>query len=288
MPLDFPIIYLLPNRLGAEELHELEDQIPTLTYDVNEAEVLLGKVSHKQRALFELRHLKLPTEEVPTPDASLSPRVKRRNVSGSTQRPPDSDSGTASDNASDHDVAGRAAEAGGDSDKTIKVVNLSWFTDSLKNGVVQPFTDYLLYEGRRVHATPLKTPPSAASSAGILSRARADTGDTQTSPLAKYGKRSSGRYGGSVKPPALIKQTTSEDGADFRLPPIPDYLRTPFSCQRPTPASGPNEAFIDQLKKIRRIRTLTGDKIGIRAYSSSIATLAAYPYALSSPQGQLV
>jgi DNA polymerase IV len=49
----------------------------------------------------------------------------------------------------------------------------------------------------------------------------------------------------------------------------------------------PNEAFIEQLMKIRTARTLLGDKVGVRAYSSAIAILSAYPYLLSSPNGKL-
>lgn len=285
MPLEFPIIYLLPNRLAADELHELEEQIPTLTYDVTEAEVVLGKVARKERALFELRNRKLWTEEVSIEGASPSPRVKRRNISGSGQQPLESDS----DTALDHGAVGKATGSDRHPEKTIKVVQLSWFTDSLKQGVVQPFTDYLVYEGRKVSATPRPTTP-AASSKDILNRARADTGSSQTSPSSKYGqsspRRNRAHYDRPIKRPAIIHQTSSEHDIDLRLPPVPEYLHTTYSCQRPTPLNGPNEAFVDELKKIRRIRTLTGDKIGVRAYSSSIATVAAYPYSLSSPQGK--
>jgi DNA polymerase IV len=55
-----------------------------------------------------------------------------------------------------------------------------------------------------------------------------------------------------------------------------------YACQRSTPRDSPNEAFISLLKKIRTARELTNDQIGVRAYSTSIASLAAYPYKLSS------
>ncbi|KAI9826334.1 MAG: hypothetical protein M1832_000251 [Thelocarpon impressellum] len=50
----------------------------------------------------------------------------------------------------------------------------------------------------------------------------------------------------------------------------------------PFPLHCPNEDFIDQLKKIKLGRLLTGDEIGVRAYSTSIAALAAYPHRLSN------
>ncbi|KAM3562511.1 hypothetical protein ARSEF4850_002729 [Beauveria asiatica] len=64
MSLSLPIIFLLQTNLKPTELHELEKTIPTLTYDVHEAEVVLGKVSHKERAQFELRRLKVYTDSI--------------------------------------------------------------------------------------------------------------------------------------------------------------------------------------------------------------------------------
>ncbi|QPH17165.1 hypothetical protein C2857_001962 [Epichloe festucae Fl1] len=45
----------------------------------------------------------------------------------------------------------------------------------------------------------------------------------------------------------------------------------------------PNGNFIQELKRIRTFRLLQGDKIGVRAYSTSIATLSAYPYTIQNP-----
>jgi DNA polymerase IV len=64
MALALPPTYLLSTHLSLETLHDLEDQIPTLTYDITEAKLVLGKVTTKQRALFELRSRKLWTEDV--------------------------------------------------------------------------------------------------------------------------------------------------------------------------------------------------------------------------------
>jgi DNA polymerase IV len=46
----------------------------------------------------------------------------------------------------------------------------------------------------------------------------------------------------------------------------------------------PNDLFISELKKIKTARLLNGDEIGVRAYSTSIASLAAYPHTLTSAQ----
>lgn len=85
----------------------------------------------------------------------------------------------------------------------------------------------------------------------------------------------------------LLQQTTSEyDGIDSDIPQPPDWVvrGVKYACQRFTPANGPNEDFIDQLKKIRTARTLIDDEIGVRAYSTIIASIAAYPHRLSHPR----
>lgn len=85
-----------------------------------------------------------------------------------------------------------------------------------------------------------------------------------------------------ARPIHLLHQTTSEHDDPTRLPPLPSYLHTVYSCQRPAAPNPPNEKFIELLKKIRHHRKLIFDEIGVRAYSSSIASIAAYPYILTS------
>ncbi|KAF2015437.1 Nucleotidyltransferase [Aaosphaeria arxii CBS 175.79] len=85
----------------------------------------------------------------------------------------------------------------------------------------------------------------------------------------------------------LLKQSTSEyEGDDSDLPPAPKWVKKDikYSCQRFTPLNGPNDEFIGLLKKIRIARTLINDEIGIRAYSTIIAAIAAYPYELRHPR----
>lgn len=293
MPSPLPVIYLLPTHLGTDELHELEAQIPTLTYDISEAEVVVGKISRKPRALFELRHRKLETEEVTPADSLLLPGREARDDAV------DTDSDTASDgNVEDHPSQSTRTAFFGSPD-TVKVVKLSWLTETLKSGNIEPLDDYLLYEGRKVApgeslepkrpAPPPPAPPTPKAEE-ILNRAKADAGFTPAShhhrSTASQGSSSSWRRNREhietrARPP-MLHQSTTEHDIDQHLPPIPDYLHTTYSCQRPTPIHPPNEPFINQLMNIRTHRTLEGDKIGVRAYSSSIATLSAYPYTLSS------
>ncbi|KAI0534819.1 hypothetical protein GGR58DRAFT_520047 [Xylaria digitata] len=310
--LPFPTIFLLPTHFEADELPEVESQIPTLTYDINEAEVVLGKVSKRPRAILELRSRKLLTDEIqPTPpnrggaaeDTSISPQrpAKRRRLSPSAQGALVSGGGTASD--TDESSGGRQVkeshDAGGGKspakkvpqhttkaarkvdDSVVQVVRLSWFTDSLAKRTVLPVDDYLVYQGRK--RAPISSQP-LPNAEGILKRARED--NTATRPASR--DRAKHRYAtqhprsAHVKRPRLAQESTSEHERAAKLPPVPDYLHTEYSCQRPAPLSSPNCAFIEQLKKVRTLRTLEGDEVGIRAYSTSIAAVAAYPYLISS------
>lgn len=85
----------------------------------------------------------------------------------------------------------------------------------------------------------------------------------------------------------LLQATTSEyEGSDTDFPQPPDWVKkhVKYACQRFTPADGPNEDFLEQLRKIRTARTLIDDEIGVRAYSTIIASIAAYPYKVSHPR----
>ncbi len=287
--LDFPIIFLLSANLGSREIQDLEDQIPTLTYDIDEAEVVLGKVFRKERALFELRKLKLTTEEVgPAETSPTTPRGKKRaRLSAPELASSDIDSDSSSDDEPPSPLVGRAAAAA--TGPTIKVVKLPWLTDSIHAGEVLPLGDYIVYEGRKIPKTPEQTPqpPPAEKAAEVMKRALADASTSPRTPQRRSSQwRKPETLSSSPARPALLRETTPEHDLDAHLPPIPDYLHTTYSCQRPTPMNPPNEAFIKELAKIRTIRTLTGDKIGVRAYSTAIAAVAAYPYLLQTAPGK--
>lgn len=292
MTLKLPVVYLLPNNLTAEELHDLEAKIPTLTYDINEADVVVGKLTQKARALFELRSRKLMTEEVSPQDLTPSPEKAWRAAVAV-----DTESDTASEGHDEDYVAPSSRTATPGPPDIVRVVKLAWLTESLSQGKVAPLDEYLVYAGRKTAApslkrrrTPPAPPPAMPKAEDILFRAKLDAASLPEP--RQYGHASQGsswrrnreHRDHPIKPPPLLVQSTTDHDIDLNLPPVPDYLHTTYSCQRATPMHPPNETFINELKKIRTTRTLLGDKIGVRAYSSSIAALAAYPYTLSSPQ----
>ena len=91
---------------------------------------------------------------------------------------------------------------------------------------------------------------------------------------------------GITMPINLIHQTTSENDEidQVALPQMPEWVlkKQVYSCERATPAIQQNKDFILKLDKIRMARLLTSDEIGVRAYSTSIAAIAAYPYTIHS------
>ncbi|PNY28026.1 DNA polymerase type-X family protein pol4 [Tolypocladium capitatum] len=296
---DFPPIFLLPTLLQPAELHRLQDSIPSLTYDIREADLILGKISRTERAQFELRRLRLETEPVHDgggsghaedaarepaaasvvshQDSAPSPKRRRLSTSGAAQSPAD---------------AVHVGSPGmGSSADTVKVLKLSWLTDCLERGILLPVEGYLLYHGRKIPCSstrkPRKKQAPASTVTGILGRAavgqQASGGKPASSCSSRHASSGASLGHSQAHPrPALVRESTSEHGVP--LPRVPDYLHTTYSCQRPTPANPPNAAFIDELKNIRTLRLLGGDKIGVRAYQTSIATLSAYPHTLQGPQ----
>lgn len=256
-----PPIFILSTNLQSDELHSLEESIESLTWDANEAEVIVGKITRRERALFELRKLNIDTDEIREEEAPQEPPSKRRKTTDSDGRPEHVNPREDGD-----EVKAEAAGPG-----TVKVVKLEWLTKSLKEGVASPFQDYLLYQGRRkVHSQPSVNSPKLSPRTPLSSQSRSHA--HQARPVSSSSHR-----------PALIHETTSEH--DKALPPVPDFLHTTYSCQRPTPVDTPDADFIEQLKEVRTLRLLEGDQIGVRAYSTSIAALAAYPYAVQSSFG---
>jgi len=91
---------------------------------------------------------------------------------------------------------------------------------------------------------------------------------------------------GTARPVHFLRETTSEhdEGVSRSLPEMPEWVKKNkiYACERSTPLRTPNDDFVSLLKKIKLVRVLTGDDIGVRAYSTSIASIAAYPYKLST------
>ncbi|KAI1079273.1 Nucleotidyltransferase [Whalleya microplaca] len=305
MSLEFPPIFLLPTHIEPNKLPDIESQIPSLTYDIDEAPIILGKIANKERAKYELRRRKLLVQDINEQPGSLpsgkakiddrSPPTKRRKVVRSTESKHGGNSSTASDSDSNAEDADDPKLANGknlkastvadeDDGSVVKVVKLAWFTECLTRESVLPVDPYLVYEGRKIKPTVTQPLPDTEE---ILKRARQEGnyGQSSSKPSVVQTHTSTSKHPRtSDRPerPTMIPETTSEHDRALNMPPIPDYLHTTYSCQRPTPVNPPNDAFIEDLKKVRSIRALADDEVGVRAYSTSIASLAAYPYLINS------
>ncbi|MCJ1478127.1 hypothetical protein MMC13_006803 [Lambiella insularis] len=204
----------------------------------------------------------------------------------------------------------------------VKVVKLSWFQESQRTGRLLPLEAYTVYRGRLSQRTEIERTTAQTQAASALHRFPQDSRDAARGTVSsnsevenmahetseKSGKsahtdralqQGSGRrmFGPSWKrakdkkspaprPVHLLRETTSEhdEGISSTLPEMPQWVKEHklYACERSTPLYTPNDNFIAELKKIKLARVLTGDEIGVRAYSTSIASLAAYPHKLSS------
>lgn len=357
--LDFrglPSVYVLAAHLSINEQHEAEDALSnggaSLTYDIKEANIVLGNISRPRRARSELRWKGVRIEDLeditnaentsPLGPEDKTPLKKRRKLGEGSEefshRKVDvviDDSSTPSETEDESHASSPITVAAKDTPPPpillgsligrVKVIKLDWLKNSLSAGKVLPLEPYTIYTGKLVPSEePTTNRPATMNvngskpftgnkstytkedvSHGIIERANADSKPS----VKRYIKRdrindaankdfvgksfSSSTQAVSQKPSQhitrptrLLHQTTSEhDEVTSRaLPPMPDWVRENkiYACERATPLTSPNDAFILQLEKIKLARLLTLDEIGVRAYSSSIASIAAYPYHLQS------
>lgn len=354
----YPPIFVSATYFDTDDLHDLEDDLAeagaTLTYDAQEANIIITKVLKPKRVQFDLRAKGVWTKALKAEEQlgeNDGPVKKRRRVSGTPgngrfqqdailieDESTESESETAAratrkekdgvDRPNRHGE-GKASEsikqpgASVKSEQIVNIVRLDWFEQSRQAGEVLPLHDFLVLRCRRIER-PLHAVPAATGNARIsisenqretktrqstfkaeahhiLARAKEDA--TQPPKTADhFGKRQfgskhqppssatswSGSHSRDSKPAHLLHKTTTEDDENGTsdLPPMPDWVKAgiKYACQRSTPRESPNSHFISQLKKIRTARLLTNDEIGVRAYSTSIAALAAYPHRIQSPR----
>lgn len=201
--------------------------------------------------------------------------------------------------------------------KTIKVVKLQWFENCVKARTLLPIEGYITYEGQAIerpaHLAPVQPATRDMSTIAstkhatprtILERAKADAPGIENFAHG-YRKNTHRRFGSGAssgtsyshggasssdktKYAHLLHETTSEHEGNVSsdVPEMPDWVKqgVKYACERHTPADPPNSGFIEELKKIKLARLLTNDEIGVRAYSTSIAAIAAYPYKISNPR----
>ena len=199
------------------------------------------------------------------------------------------------------------------------VVKLAWLDESFRQKHLLPIEPFVVYDARPIQkpdgeSTPFSSPSSTRTHkidtssdaspssspiqrenfyTNILARAKADAEIRQEKghPVAIQHRR---RFKQQSLPPVysstvpkLNRTTTSEfEGSDTKsLPDPPEWVKIHgmYSCLRSTPLAPVNYGFIAELLKIKESRIFTLDQIGVRAYSTAIASISAYPYLLQSP-----
>lgn len=311
-----PPVLLLSTHMSVEELQEAEDQLiaanAPLTYSVTEARLFIGKVTQKRRALLELRAQGLWTEETAcNVDVRNGepPRKKRRRSRVSETVVGQDGSATESEGRSVVDGEGDVGTLmNWDFGSHVKVVKLAWLTDCVRVGKLFHLDEYLVYEGRptelatrsasqkpsRWSGTTPSLPIDTITQAPADSSTKTPTQEPTSQAISAMTNISTSsnphRTYNTRRVTHLVHETTSEHdaGTSSDLPEPPAWMtdtRThSYSCCRLTPSTSPNDAFIASLKAIRLARNLTADEIGVRAYSSAMAAIAAYPYTLTSPR----
>ncbi|KAF2857289.1 Nucleotidyltransferase [Piedraia hortae CBS 480.64] len=257
---DLPPIYISATHFEEQELHRFEGQLlragANLTYFVTEAQIVLSKAEKKKRAAYDLRLKGLWTEDFRDPGEVRGHNEVNASAISDNKEPP------------------RKRMKRIHDDSTIAVVKIRWFIDSRKANKVLPIENYIVYRGLRIDRSaasalnPPSSPPNDAST--ILERARADV-------VGSNNGLTNRRASTSKQRPRFNWQVSGED---IQLPDwVQDGCR--YACQRCSPKDSPNSAFIALLTEIRLVRELTNDAVGVRAYSTSIASLASCPFRIS-------
>lgn len=272
-----PAIFILPNGIESSTLHEVEDLVlecrGNLTYNPTEARVFVTKNTQRKRVAFELRRRGIWTEPVETTDSQTSAR-KRRKL------------------ASQHDDESAVASASSFSETQVIVLRLEWLYKSFEAGTVMPCQSFIVHRGEVIpqhHIDgELEYSTSAATSDGRI--VRLPTQEMRTRTFADRFPRRRFKDGHNQKSTSILAQlqthprlhhaTTSEHdlAESHNLPPPPAWLsgnHPQYSCLRSTPADPPNKQFLAHLYKIKEARVLTLDEIGVRAYSTAIASISA-------------
>lgn len=311
-----PPIFVLSSHLRPEELHETEDLIyqsgGKLTYDAKEARLFIGRIAQKKRAAFDLRTKGVWTEEeatLPEPDHSSArdDEASLEEEEGSSRKKIKlSDHSLRSKGRNSNTVAASPSSPQSfwpDLSNHLLVLKLAWLDACRKEGVLVSYKPYTVYRAKIIprpdgEVTPKTSPsshtkyisvsslPPRPSASSIIERAKADAATLPT-PRRRWGDHQSNTASSSshLKPPKLLRKTTSEMEYEesHPLPPLPAWATGPnalYACCRSTPMTPANEAFIAQLLKIKEARLLRLDDIGVRAYSTSIASISAYPHVI--------
>ncbi|KAF7194641.1 DNA polymerase type-X family protein pol4 [Pseudocercospora fuligena] len=321
-PLDLsslPPIYISPTHFDTEDLHELEEALDAVhavhTYDLGEAEIILSKATKKPRIRLDLKAKGLNTTEwqagtrnpartLASEDEQVLSRKRKHDELNASLAPEQT-------LPPGRIVKVVSIEWFTDSRKSGHVLPLDQYMTY--TGIVQAVDEATtatlkpklpVHKAAKLTATsqhaPAGEPTKPLDGSEILQRAQDDASHAKRK-YDRFGKRQyhhphhvtpsanpaswEAGHGTNAKHAHLLQQTTTEyEGSSSDTPEMPKWVksRVKYACQRLTPKTNPNDDFIALLKEIKQARLLTNDEIGVRAYSTSIAAIAAYMYRFST------
>ena len=304
-----PPTFILPTHMNLDQLHDVELLLikngGTLTYDVVEAGLILGSITQKKRLILELRARGIWMEQIENShhlpgdldhrEIHREPVSKRQKLDNERKSPERQEEMTPQSKSAKFDITDPSSN---DETKTLEeaqtvtVVKLEWLTQSIGKGHALPLDPFVVFRGRKTLPGPATLPncPGSITASQIKKRAQEDVSfrpmpkQNPTGANFKMSEKSI-EQSSSRNPPILHRESTSEHEELAELPIQPNWVRDQvvYSCMRSAPLCPPNDKFITQLDKIRKTRELTLDDIGVRAYSTSIAAVAAYPYVINRP-----
>lgn len=294
-----PPIYLLPTRLSEVTLHSLEQGLlgagALLTYNPAEAGVVVGDVNTKRRGLLELRGRGVWSEEViggvdgGGEEEGLVKVVRIKWITEMLEKGEEVEMGRWVVYVGKKVALPVVKEEGEKEEGEKEEGEKEEGDDHGEGGPAKKKVKREIGEagdgvGDGKATASLKSPGQS-----ILERAKLDA--QEQSPHRYHRGRGTRHIRHDSEPsrrarPPLLHHTSTGEFEQIhilaQLRTVPDYVsqNLKYSCLRDTPLKPPNSHFISLLQTIRLARTLSLDAIGIRAYSTAIASIAAYPYPL--------
>ncbi|KAK6543719.1 hypothetical protein TWF694_000453 [Orbilia ellipsospora] len=257
-----PPIYVLPTRLDDPQrlqiISTLKSKKCRIATEARDAPIFLGDVLGVRRAMLELRFLGLHTTDVTTTHTTTPLPV------------------------------------GG---KILRVVKIAWYKKAISEGADVSIDEFTIYRGLfdpsqpnppTVTLTPITPKKRSLSPPSLAEQQTQETARREsimrraialTQPSGP-GTRHLHDHNPHFKPPKLISQDSTEPDD---LPALPKWVleNQKYSCTRSTPSTSPNQEFLTALFKIRLNRLITSDDVGVRAYSTAIASISAFPHPIT-------
>ncbi|KAK6597210.1 hypothetical protein H4I95_09481 [Botrytis cinerea] len=281
--IQFPPTYVFRFLLGDREIKTLEDGL-----DQSEAEVGLARIPTKTRVEFELRKLKLVTVDV----TNIGKEMERSEevdvgVKGEMERKRKSGSGKKERRSTSNDNGNEVIELSSDEDETEDEEDEKQMArKKLKSADGKSSPAPI---GSNYGRSSVKVQGEAADNVNVPNTFKVlkidwyfdSIKEGMLVPIDKYliyeGRR-------VVEPPKFLpSDLLTRAAADLGVFPTPNTVPIIDNNNQGNHSPGPPSSQNPPPNTTTHHIPPYGDPIGVRAYSTSIASIAAYPYPLHSP-----